>query len=364
MAKKTCLYDMHLKYQGKMVDFAGFDMPIQYEGILQEHEAVRNQMGLFDVSHMGKFTLKGPGAQATIENLITNTILNMIPGQAVYSPMCYENGGVVDDILVYYLSEDDYLLVVNASNKDKDFNWISEHLFESSKIEDITDSLCQIALQGPKAVSFFDTLLPSPIASDLKYYHFEDQVEALGTTMLVSRTGYTGEDGLELYFPATESHRIFDLLMKQGQPQGLQPCGLGARDTLRFEAAMPLYGNELGPDITPIEAGLGYFVHLDKPSFIGKEALRADKEKPKRHLVGFELVSKGIARHGDLAVDDEGNEIGLVTTGYKSPTYGVTIGLALIPSSIKIGDNLHIQVRKKTLEARVISRRFPKVFNS
>jgi len=254
MAKRTCLYDKHLEAGGKMVDFAGFEMPIQYEGIMAEHEATRHDIGLFDVSHMGKFHLAGEMAESLINELVTNDISVLVDGQAAYTPMCYEHGGTVDDILVYRYTKTSYLLVVNAANKDKDYEWVSNHLVEDVQLMDVTETMCQIAVQGPKALALVQSLTDEAI-SDMGYYFFKNDVVVAGVPMLVSRTGYTGEDGFELYFQEDKAHEVWQLLLDKGSKDGLKPCGLGARDTLRFEAGMPLYGNELAEDINPIEAG-------------------------------------------------------------------------------------------------------------
>lgn len=358
MPKKTCLYEEHLARGGKMVDFAGFDLPIQYEGIIAEHEAVRKAVGLFDVSHMGKFQLSGEGAEALINHLVTNDITTLVDGQAIYSPMCYEHGGTIDDILVYRYSAVAYLLVVNAANREKDYAWIEAHLTDGVQLTDITDSLCQLALQGPKALAVLQPHTEADLEG-MAYYHFINDVTVAGVPMLISRTGYTGEDGFELYFPEKDAGRVWDTLLKEGADKGIKPCGLGARDTLRFEAGMPLYGNELAEDINPIEAGLGYFVKLHKEAFNGRKALADYKANRQRKMVGFELMDKGMARHGTAVVDEDGATIGLVTTGYKSPTLGTTIGVALVPWDFD-DPTLRVQVRKKTLKARVIPKRFLK----
>ncbi len=361
MSVKTCLYDMHIKYKGKMVDFAGFDMPIQYEaGITEEHYATRERIGLFDVSHMGKFHIDGEQSEALVNLLVTNDISVLVDGQAAYTPMCYEDGGVVDDVLVYRHSQTSYLLVVNAANKDKDYQWVEEHLLEGVQLMDITSTMCQIAVQGPKAVELVQSLTEDDVTS-IGYYYFKNEVKVAGVPMLVSRTGYTGEDGFELYFDETQAEYIWELLLEKGSNYGILPCGLGARDTLRFEAGMPLYGNELSEEINPIEAGLNFFVKLDKEKFIGRHALEAYKSDRRRKMVGFELVDKGIARHGTEVIDTAGNVIGHVTTGYKSPTFGVTIGVALVPYSFN-ETYLTLKVRKKTLNAKIIKKRFLKTY--
>ncbi|PKM66349.1 MAG: glycine cleavage system protein T [Firmicutes bacterium HGW-Firmicutes-2] len=358
MGKRTCLYDMHVQYKAKIVDFAGFDMPIQYEGIMDEHAATRNAIGLFDVSHMGKFVLKGEDAKICINHMVTNDLTTLENGQAMYAPMCYEDGGTVDDILVYQHEPDDLLLVVNAGNKDKDYKWIESHLLPGVDLKDITDELCQLAVQGPKSVEFIMTLTDA-LLDTVKYYHFMDQVVLADVPMLISRTGYTGEDGFELYFDKKYAQTIWTLLLDKGASYGIKPCGLGARDTLRFEAGMPLYGNELSETINPLEAGLGYFVKLNGDDFIGKSSLEQYKNQPKRKLVGFELMEKGIARHGTDVLSSEGDVIGTVTTGYISPTLGKSIGLALIPYAYD-KDSMVVQIRKNRIEAKIINKRFLK----
>ncbi|MDF1617965.1 glycine cleavage system aminomethyltransferase GcvT [Petrocella sp. FN5] len=358
MGKRTCLYDMHIQYNAKIVDFAGFDMPIQYEGIMDEHAATRNAIGLFDVSHMGKFELKGEEAKSCINYLVTNDLTALVDGQAMYAPMCYEDGGTVDDILVYQHAPNNLLLVVNAGNKDKDYKWIESHLLPGVDLKDITNELCQLAVQGPKSVALILSLTNISLGT-LKYYHFLDQVVLADVPMLISRTGYTGEDGFELYFDKKDAQKIWTLLLEEGSSYGIKPCGLGARDTLRFEAGMPLYGNELSETINPLEAGLGYFVKLDGEDFIGKSSLLEYKVQPKRKLVGFELMDKGIARHGAQVLNPDEERIGAVTTGYISPTLGKSIGLALIPYAYD-KDNILVQVRKNRLEAKIINKKFLK----
>ncbi len=350
--KRTCLYDAHLALKAKMVTFAGFEMPLQYESIINEHKAVRQKVGMFDVSHMGKIKVIGEGATVFINRLVTNNVMAMIDGQAIYSPVCYEDGGTVDDILIYRFSHDYYWLVVNAANKDKDIQWFIAHRMSEVVIEDITDKICQIAIQGPSVVKLFSKASTYDVAS-MAYYHFISDLEIDGVKMMVSRTGYTGEDGYELYFDRSESVRIWSRLNELGAI----PCGLGARDTLRFEAGMPLYGNELSEIINPLEAGLKRFVDLDGEDFIGKEALGEYNTHPTRRLVGFQLIDRGLARHGASIRDKSGEEIGFVTTGYKSPTLGVNIGMAMVPWDYD-EKNIKIEVRNKWLTGVIVNRRF------
>jgi len=358
--EQTCLYASHIAAKGKMVEFAGFEMPISYQGILAEHKATREAIGLFDVSHMGKFQLTGEGTLDALNYLITNDLTTLEDEQILYTPMCYEDGGTVDDILIYRYHATSFLIVVNAANKEKDFLWIKKHLKQTCKLIDLTPALCQIALQGPKASQLLQELTSENL-DHLSYYWFKNDCLVGNIPMLISRTGYTGEDGFELYFEHTYANQIWRLLLEKGGQYGIQPCGLGARDTLRFEAGMPLYGNELTEEINPIEAGLSYFVKLDSTDFIGKETLLYAKKNKKRKLIGFELMDKGLPRHGAPVLDLQGNEIGLVTTGYKSPTFGVILGFALILANYTETEFL-LQVRKNQLRGKIIPKRFLKTY--
>lgn len=357
--KKTALYDAHVKCGGKIVDFAGWALPIQYEGIIPEHEAVRNQAGIFDVSHMGEVEATGKDAAKFVQNLVTNDISKMENNQVLYSMMCYPNGGIVDDLLIYKFSNTHFFLVINASNIDKDYQWMVDNK------ENYDFTLCnnsqyvsEIALQGPRAEEILQTLTDKKL-SDIGFFHFDKDFSIKGIKCMVSRTGYTGEDGFEIYSTHEDIQKIWDLLFEAGADKGLKPCGLGCRDTLRFEATLPLYGNEISKDITPLEAGLGIFVKLNKENFIGKDALVKQKEDGlKRKVVGFELKGKGIPRHEYIVVRDE-KEIGFVTTGYMSPTVKKSIGLALIDIDYTtIGTEIDIMIRKKPVKAQVISKKF------
>lgn len=357
--RKTPLYEMHKKYNGKIIDFAGFALPIQYKGIIKEHEAVRNVVGLFDVSHMGEIMITGNEAEKFTNYLVVNDVSKITDEQAMYTPMCYTDGGTVDDVLVYRYSLNKFMLVVNGANVDKDYEWIlkqSEN-FEVD-VKNISNDIAQIAIQGPKAVKVMESITDENI-NDIKYYRFKSHVNIKGTDCLVSRTGYTGEDGFELYIPKEHAITIWETLMEVGQLYDIQPAGLGCRDTLRFEAGLPLYGNELSESINPIEAGLGMFVKLDKDDFIGKQALRTYKENPKRKLVGFELLDKGVPRHGYTVENEQDEEIGYVTTGYKSPTLNKNIGFALIDASFGgLNQIINIKIRKNTVKAKIIKKRF------
>ena len=352
--KHTPLYEQHIGLGGRIIDFGGWELPVQYSGIKEEHEAVRTAAGLFDVSHMGEVTIKGRDAGSFIQRLVTNDISKAVDGQAVYSPMCYSHGGVVDDLIVYRLGEQDYLLVVNAANTDKDYAWIREHLSGDVQAENVSDQWAQLALQGPKAQEILQTLTEYPLG-DIRFFHFVTGVTVAGCTALVSRGGYTGEDGFELYTDPANAPALWNALLEAGRDEGLLPCGLGARDTLRFEAALPLYGQEISADISPLEAGLNRFVKLDKADFIGWDALAKQAEEGlTRRLVGFEMVERGIPRsHYDVQKD--GNPVGFVTTGSFSPTLKKNIGLALVESAYaEDGTELDIVIRDKPVKAQVI----------
>lgn len=357
--KRTSLYHTHERYGGKIIDFAGWALPVQYEGILAEHDAVRNNAGLFDVSHMGEVEVKGSHAADFIQNLITNDISEMHDNQIIYSFMCYPNGGVVDDLLVYKYTNDNYLLVINAGNIDKDFLWMQENTVGYDvELKNISDEVSEVALQGPKAEEILQELTDTNL-SEIAFFHLKRDVKIAGRNCLVSRTGYTGEDGFEIYMSNNDVEHLWDKILEAGKSRGIKPAALGCRDTLRFEANLPLYGDELTEEITPLEAGYGMFVKLNKQDFIGKEALEKQKlEGLKRKIIGFELLGPGIARHG-YEVLSNGRVIGFVTTGYSSPTLKKTIGLAMVDIEFtELGTEIDIQIRKNTVKAKVISRKF------
>lgn len=356
--KRTPLYEMHCKHGGKMIDFGGWELPVQYSGIIEEHEQVRNAAGLFDVSHMGEVSVKGPDAEQFIQMLVTNNICSAREYQCVYSPMCYPNGGVVDDLLVYKYSSSSYLLIVNASNTDKDFEWMRENLKGRVEIANVSDEYAQLALQGPRAEYILQKLADIDL-SKIGFFRFMPDVGIGGIKTMISRTGYTGEDGFEIYLPSADAPVMWEKLIEAGRNDGLVPAGLGARDTLRFEAALPLYGQEISGDISPLEAGLGMFVKLDKESFIGKEALARQKEEGvARKLVGFEMIDRGIPRsHYDVRAN--GETIGYVTTGTYSPSLKKNMGLALAAGEFSMeGTEIEIIVRNKPLKAKVVKTPF------
>lgn len=327
MTEKTSLYDFHQSHQGKLVEFADTWLPVQYPtGILKEHQAVREQAGLFDVSHMGEFLVEGPEAAAFLDHLLTNKIANLKHGQMRYSCLCYENGGTVDDLIVYRFDDEHFLCVVNASNKQKDWEWFNQNCRHDVQLRNVSSLISQVALQGPKAIEILGkiadlTSLPA------KSYWFTDQIAVAGKACLVSRNGYTGEDGVEIYMRNEDAMAIVEAIMEAGTPLGLIPCGLGARDTLRLEAAMPLYGHELDAETSPLEAGLNFAVKLDKADFIGKQGIQEKGLTKVR--IGLELLDRGIARE-HYEVRQDGTVIGHITSGTMAPTLGKAIAMAYV----------------------------------
>ncbi len=357
--RKTSLYNAHLKYGGKIVDYSGWALPVQYEGLTQEHEAVRMQAGLFDVSHMGEVEVTGPQALDFVQYLVTNDVSVLDDNQIAYSFMCYPEGGVVDDLLVYKFSKDHYFLVINAANVEKDVDWINEKAKGYDvNVKNLSDDISEVAIQGPNAQKILQKLTDTDL-SEIEFFHLKRDVNVAGANCLISRTGYTGEDGFEVYFDHEHAESLWDKLMEAGKEDGLKPAGLGSRDTLRFEATLPLYGNELGKDITPLEAGYGMFVKLNKENFIGKDALVKQKaEGLKRKIVGFEMIDRGVPRHG-YEVYADGKKIGFVTTGYFSPTLKKNIGFAMLDIEYtELDTPIEIQVRNRALKAKVVNKRF------
>ena len=357
--KRTPLYAAHLRCGGKMVEFGGFEMPVQYKtGVIKEHMAVRTACGLFDVSHMGEVLLEGPDAVKNLNRLLTNDFTGMEDGQARYSPMCNEHGGTVDDLIVYKIQGDRYFIVVNASNRDKDVKWIQAHLTGDVEVTDVSDRFGQIALQGPLAEKILRKLTAEENIPPKNYHACWDR-DVGGVKCIVSRTGYTGSDGFELYMAAHEAEKLWDLLLKAGEEDGLIPCGLGARDTLRLEAGMPLYGHELGERISPLTAGLGYFVKMDKPNFIGKNALEK-AGAPRQCRVGLKAVGRGIPReHQDVYSGDK--LIGCTTSGTHCPFVGYPASMAIIDAEYKApGTIVEVDVRGKRVEAEVVKLPFYK----
>lgn len=353
--KKTCLHDRHVALGAQMSPFGGFDMPIQYAGIVEEHQAVRNACGVFDVSHMGEVEVTGSEAEKFVNHIFTNNVSDTPAGQCFYGMMLHPDGGTVDDLLVYKRGDSDYLLVINASNIDKDVAWITSHAagFDVN-IDHQSDRLGELAIQGPDAEKVMTGTLGIE-CSDLKFYTFKD-MEYNGSPITVSRTGYTGEDGFEVYASHDVIRRLWDKLIAAG----IAPCGLGCRDTLRFEVGLPLYGDELADDITPLEASLGMFVKLDKPEFIGKDAIAAQKaEGPKRKIVGIELADRAIPRHGYEVINEADEVVGHVTTGYHAISVDKSIAMALVDTRYAaLGTPLRVRIRRKTFPCTVVPKKF------
>ncbi len=356
--KVTCLHDSHVALGAKMSPFAGFDMPIQYSSITEEHLAVRNNVGMFDVSHMGEIFVSGPDAEKFVNHIFTNDIRPMVPGQILYGMMLYPDGGTVDDLLVYKeYTADHYLLVVNAANIGKDFLWIKDNSkgYDVKLVND-SDNWGQIALQGPKAEKTLLEVLPFAAGADAEtFYTFKD-FEDEGARVIISRTGYTGEDGFEIYATPELTVKYWDAFLKAG----VVPCGLGCRDTLRFEAGLPLYGDELSAEISPVMAGFSMFCKLDKDEFIGKEAIADQKANgTKMKLVGIELQDKAIPRAGYPVELEDGTEVGVVTTGYHSISLGKSICFALVKRECGALDApLSVRIRKKVFPGKVVKKRF------
>ncbi|MBB6444898.1 glycine cleavage system aminomethyltransferase GcvT [Bacillus benzoevorans] len=361
--KHTPLFEVYKDYGAKTVDFGGWELPVQFSGIKEEHEAVRTKAGLFDVSHMGEVTVKGPGSLQFLQKMCTNDISKIKDGGAQYNAMCYENGGTVDDLLVYKIKDDDYLLVVNASNTEKDYEWLKKNQEGDVELENISENVSQLALQGPLAESILAKLISSGTSlGEIGPFKFQQEVVINGKKVLLSRTGYTGEDGFEIYCDAKDAVALWREILEAGRDEGVLPIGLGARDTLRFEAVLALYGQELSADISPLEAGIGFAVKLKKEAdFIGKKALQEQKEKGvPRKLVGIEMIDRGIPRHGYPVYAGE-ERIGEVTTGTQSPTLNKNIGLALIKTEHgNPGNELFVEIRGKRLKAKVIETPFYK----
>ena len=349
--KRTCLYDKHVKLGALISPFGGFDMPIQYSTIIDEHQAVRNDCGVFDVSHMGEVTVKGKDAERYVQHIFTNDVSKIEPGQILYGMMCYDNGGTVDDLLVYKMAVNDFFLVINAANIDKDWQWMQENA-KGFDIELVnrSEDYGQVAVQGPNAETVVEEVLGLE-CKDLVFY----TVKTIGD-IIISRTGYTGEDGFEIYASHNYICECWDKLIESGR---CKPCGLGCRDTLRFEVGLPLYGDELSADISPVMSGLSMFCKLDKEEFIGKEALAAQKANGvEKRIIGIELEGKAIPRNGYAVVKD-GETVGEVTTGYHSISTDKSVCMALVKAEFaKLGTPLEVQIRKKTFPGVVVKKRF------
>ena len=355
--KRTCLYQEHVELGAKMVPFGGFEMPLQYSDITDEHNAVRQACGVFDVSHMGEVLVTGPEAERFVQHIFTNDVSGAPVGKIFYGMMLHENGGTVDDLLVYKMGETQFFLVINAANIDKDYAWIeSQAKAFDVQTENQSEHYGQLAIQGPKAEEVCRKVLGMEL-QDMEFYHFAT-LEKDGETLIVSRTGYTGEDGFEVYGTHAYIVRAWQALMASGE---VKPCGLGCRDTLRFEVGLPLYGDELGDDITPLEAGLGIFVKLDKPEFVGREALAKQKaEGLTRKIIGIELNSRAIPRHGyEVVAADSEEVIGTVTTGYNSLSTGKSVCMAMVRiDHAKLGTPIRVRIHKRLHEGVVTKKRF------
>ncbi|MBT3181876.1 MAG: glycine cleavage system aminomethyltransferase GcvT [Deltaproteobacteria bacterium] len=362
MAKHTPLYDEHVKLGGRMVDFADWEMPVQYTGVIDEHKAVRSAAGLFDVSHMGQIEICGKDAEAYVQYLTTNDAKKIIDGKAQYSILCNERGTVVDDVIVYRFTNERYILVVNASNVEKDFNWIKEHERGEIEINDISDSYALIAFQGPKSISILQEFTDIDLDS-IETYNFREGMLADKANCIIAKTGYTGEEGVEIFSQPADAPAIWQTLLERGMPQGVRPAGLGARDTLRLEMKYSLYGHEIDDETTPLEAGLSWVVKLDTTDdFIGKQALIEFKEKgATRKLVGFKMIDKGIPRQGyPIITNDKAN--GIVTSGTMSPSLGEAIGIGFVPKDNgKIGMEFSIDIRGRSRKAEVVKTPFYKL---
>ncbi len=362
--KRTPLFETYSKYGGKTIDFGGWELPVQFSSIKEEHEAVRTKAGLFDVSHMGEIFVTGAGSLDYLQHLVTNDVSKIQDGQAQYTAMCYEDGGTVDDLLVYKLADEHYLLVVNASNIEKDFEWMEKAKTGDVVLDNASERYGLLALQGPLAETVLQRLTDEELSA-IKPFRFKQDVEVAGQQVILSRTGYTGENGFEIYAAPEALGSLWDKILSEGEPEGVVPVGLGARDTLRFEACLALYGQELSENITPLEAGINFVVKLKKEQdFIGKQALAEQKEAGvPRKLVGIEMIDKGIPRHG-YAVYAGNQKIGEVTTGTQSPTLKKNIGLALVSSEYaEVGIELEVEIRNKRLKAKTVETPFYKRSN-
>lgn len=355
--KRTSLYPVY-KDEAKLVPFGGWELPVQFSGIKAEHEAVRTRAGLFDVSHMGEVEVSGRDALDLLQRLMTNDVSKLGNHRIQYTAMCYPDGGTVDDLLIYKKEENRYLLVLNAANIEKDVEWMEKHIQGDVNVRNISEEIGLLALQGPLAENVLQRLTETDL-SEIKPFRFQEEVPLGGVKGLVSRTGYTGEDGFEIYLPVEDAPALWKRILEEGEAEGVIPCGLGARDTLRFEARLPLYGNELSASISPIEAGIGFAVKPDKGEFIGREVLAKQKEEgAPRKLVGLEMIGRGIPRsHYPVFVGEE--EVGVVTSGTQSPTLKKNVGLALIQGKhAHLDMEVDVEIRGKRIPAKIIKTPF------
>jgi len=355
--RHTPLYEAHRALGARMVDFAGWDMPVQYTGIIDEHRTVRSAVGLFDISHMGELEVRGPDALAAVQRLCTNDASGLHDGQVQYAALCYPEGGIVDDLTVYRLAADHYMLVVNASNIDKDWAWVTSHSTGRAEWKNVSDETALLAVQGPKAEALVARLADRDVTG-IAYYHFGRGAVA-GVPAIISRTGYTGEDGFELYVAAGGAERLWAALIDAGRADGIQPIGLGARDTLRLEMKYALYGNDIDQTTNPLEAGLGWVVKPAKGEFIGREAIEALRARGiVRKLVGFEMVERAVPRHGYRLMSG-GAPVGVVTSGSFGPSVERSIGIGYVPSALAgAGSALAVEIRGTAHAARVVKTPF------
>ena len=362
MLKRTPLYECHVNLGAKMVDFGGWEMPIQYTSIIEEHQATREKAGLFDVSHMGEIMMKGNSSRAVLGKLVAANLDLLTPQKIAYSFFTMENGGVVDDLLIYMVSATEYFLVVNASNTDKDYAWLKERVAELSddvEVINYSNDYAQIAIQGPCAQAILQKLTEFDLDS-IKFFTF-DTIKVYKEEVLVSRTGYTGEDGFEIYCKPAQAAGLWDELLKAGTNEGLLPIGLGARDTLRFESALPLYGHELSANITPIEAGLKFFVKFGTDDFLGRSVLEKQIEQgTARKLAGIEMVERGIPRDG-YRIEKDGEDVGYITSGAFSPTFKKGLAMVLLNADIvKLDNEVDVVIRDKKVKAKIVKLPFYK----
>lgn len=364
--RRTPLHGRHLRMGARMVPFAGYEMPIQYAGIVEEHLAVRRNAGIFDVSHMGELFVTGPHAAEFVQSIVTNDVDRLHDGRAMYTVMCREDGGILDDLIVYRFSSERYMLVVNAVNREKDLSWLIQHNAEKALIDDQSDEIALIAVQGPNCTDIVERVTGESLEG-LKFYHFRplsDPTFFQCRFAVVSQTGYTGEHGFEIYCDADRAPVVWDALLEAGEPSGLTPAGLGARDTLRIEAGFCLYGNEITESTNPLEAGLGWLTRLEKGPFIGKQALeRIRSDGPGRRLVAFCMLDRAVPRSGYPILDASGSEVGIVTSGTQSPVLGRGIGMGYVPNDstfTKIGSAIAISVRGRPFAAEIVKPPFHK----
>lgn len=362
--KKTPLYDAHVALGGRMVEFAGYELPVQYKGLMQEHHAVRERCGMFDVSHMGEVEIRGPQALQAGQWLVCGDLENIVDGQALYTGMLTETGGFVDDLIVYRYNPEHLFLVVNAANRDKDIAWIKAQVQKAvgdqATVTDLGENFAQIAIQGPKAEAITNGQCDQDL-SELKFFYFTEG-QVCGRPAIIGRTGYTGEDGFEIYCAPDDARTIWDGLLAAGADFGVEPAGLGARDTLRLEAKLSLYGNDIDDKHSPLEAGLGWIVGKNKSDYCGRAALDKQREEGlSRRLVGFEMLERGIPRHGYPIVDEQGQQIGEITSGTHSPTLGKPVALGYVPRAMsKVGHEHLVQIRNKSMRMRIIKTPFYK----